>query len=222
MKTKVFTKDAKEKGTFELPEDIFGAAWKPALIKQVVLAFLANARRPVAHTKGRGEVSGGGKKPWRQKGTGRARHGSIRSPIWVGGGVAHGPRNEKDYSQKVNKKMKKTALKSVLSRKLNEGEILLVDELNFEEPKTKEAKKVVLSLSSIEGFEKLSYKKKNAAVIIAKEPSFALLKSFSNFGNIDVKPVKDLNVYDVLKYKYVLFVNPEESIAALQERLQAK
>jgi large subunit ribosomal protein L4 len=96
-------------GTMELPADIFGARWNASLVKQVLEAQLANRREPWAHTKTRGEVSGGGRKPWRQKGTGKARHGSTRSPIWVGGGVAHGPRNDRDYSQKVNKKMKRAA-----------------------------------------------------------------------------------------------------------------
>ena len=95
------------------------------------------ARQPWAHTKTRGEVRGGGKKPWRQKGTGRARHGSTRSPIWVGGGVAHGPRNDRDYSQKVNKKMKRAALFAALSHKAKDGEIEVFDTLALEAPKTK-------------------------------------------------------------------------------------
>src|ERR1700738_4540941 len=96
-------------GTFELPAGMFNAPWRAALVHQVLLAQAANLRRPWAHAKGRGEVSGGGKKPWRQKGTGRSRHGSTRSPIWRHGGKAHGPSKERDYSQKVNKKMKQQA-----------------------------------------------------------------------------------------------------------------
>src|SRR5579863_7804375 len=106
----VFTMKGGKAGTVALPAELFGAKWNADLVHQVVTGMQANARPTVAHTKFRGEVSGGGKKPWKQKGTGRARHGSTRSPIWVGGGVAHGPRNEKSYDQKINKKMKAKAL----------------------------------------------------------------------------------------------------------------
>ena len=123
MNADVYNLKNEKVGTVELPESVFGVRWSPVLVKQVAEAQSANARDPWAHTKTRGEVRGGGRKPWRQKGTGRARHGSIRSPLWVGGGKAHGPRNERDYSQKVNKKMKRTALFSVLSRKAKDGEM---------------------------------------------------------------------------------------------------
>ena len=104
LETEVYNQKGKAVGKLSLPDEIFGLKWNADLVHQVVVAMQANARIPVAHTKTRGEVSGTGKKPWRQKGTGRARHGSKRSPIWVGGGVAHGPRNEKDYKQKINKR----------------------------------------------------------------------------------------------------------------------
>ncbi len=219
MKLNLYNQEAKQIGEVELSDKIFGAAYKPALIKQVILAILANARRPVAHTKDRGDVSGGGKKPWRQKGTGRARHGSIRSPIWVGGGVAHGPRNEKDYSQKVNKKMKKAALASALSAKVRENELLLVDSLNFEEPKTKLAKEILNAFAGLENFEKLAYKKKNAALIVLPDADALVEKSFANFGNVEVKDARNINTYDVFKYKYIIVVKPEETEKVLLERL---
>ena len=114
---------------------------------QVVTSLLSNARRGTAHTKFRGEVSGGGKKPWKQKGTGRARHGSTRSPLWVGGGVTHGPRTEKNYARAVNAKMASHALASVLSRKWKDGEIVFVDSLHFDSPKTARAKEVLAMLA---------------------------------------------------------------------------
>src|SRR5581483_12233223 len=123
MKTDLYNLRNEKVGTAELPDAVFGARWNAAVVKQVLDAQLANRRRPWAHTKDRSDVQGGGKKPWRQKGTGRARHGSIRSPLWVGGGVSHGPRNERDYSQKVNKKMKRAALFVALSRKMKDDEI---------------------------------------------------------------------------------------------------
>ncbi len=148
MKADVYNLKNEVVGTVELPSAVFGAKWSPTLVQQVLEAQLANARAPWAHVKDRSEVRGGGKKPWRQKGTGRARHGSTRSPIWVGGGKAHGPRNDRDYSQKVNKKMKRVALFSVLSKKAKDGEIKVFDTLMIAAPKTKTvatALKMVLS-----------------------------------------------------------------------------
>src|SRR3954467_5139183 len=109
MESTVYNQKGKEVGKIQLAEQIFGLKWNADLVHQVVTSMESSARTNVAHTKNRGEVSGGGKKPWQQKGTGRARHGSIRSPIWVGGGVTHGPRKDKDYDRKINKKMKAKA-----------------------------------------------------------------------------------------------------------------
>src|SRR3989344_5026421 len=102
METKLYNQKGDESGKIEIPESIFGLPWNADLVHQVVVSMMSSMRHPIAHTKTRGEVSGGGKKPWQQKGTGRARHGSTRSPIWVGGGVAHGPRNDKNFDRKVN------------------------------------------------------------------------------------------------------------------------
>ena len=139
MDSKLYTlTSADPTGTVTLPNGVFDVEWKPALVKQVLVAQQANARSPWAHAKNRGEVAGSGKKPWQQKGTGRARHGSRRSPIWVGGGASHGPRNERDYSQKVNTKMRQTAIKSILSKRLAENEVKFVSDFTMTEPKTKE------------------------------------------------------------------------------------
>ena len=123
MKTEapLYTKEAKKISKMvSLPVDIFTSEWNKDLIQQVIVSLSSNQRQRTAHTKGRSEVRGGGKKPYRQKGTGRARHGSIRSPLWVGGGVTFGPTNEKDYSKKINKKMRAKALSAILSKKLEE------------------------------------------------------------------------------------------------------
>jgi len=120
-----------------LSPDVFGVEPKQDVIHQVTLGFLANRRGPYAHTKTRGEVSGGGKKPWKQKGTGRARHGSIRSPLWIGGGITFGPRNDRDYTVKINKKTKDKALCMLLTDKLLNNEIIVVDKLDLKDAKTK-------------------------------------------------------------------------------------
>ena len=143
----IYNQKGKESGNIALSPAVFGLSWNADLVHQVVTSMESSARTNVAHTKNRGEVSGGGKKPWQQKGTGRARHGSIRSPIWVGGGVTHGPRNDKDYSRKINKKMKAKALYTILSAKLKKGEILFVDDLSLKAIKTKDARESLSSLS---------------------------------------------------------------------------
>ncbi len=176
---------------------------------------MANARENIAHTKTRAEVRGGGKKPWQQKGTGRARHGSSRSPIWVGGGVTHGPRNDKNYTKKVNRKMKAAAFSSILARKYKDNEIIFVDALEFTAPKSADAAVVLKSLSGIKGFERLGTKKLNAAFIALPKKDAATEKSFRNFGHVEVGEARNLNPLHVLNYKYLVIANPEVSIKAL-------
>lgn len=219
MDTKVFTKDGKESGKVALPEAVFGAAWNADLVHEVVTSMMANARGGNAHTKDRSEVSGGGKKPWKQKGTGRARHGSRRSPIWSGGGVAHGPRNEKDYSKKINKKVRAKALASTLSKKQADGEIIFVDSLTFDAPKSADAKAAVMAIAKGSGVEALATKRKNAALIVLKGRDENTEKSFRNFGNMEVKSVKDINPVDLLTYKYVVVADPKDSIETLEKRV---
>ncbi|MEK7681020.1 MAG: 50S ribosomal protein L4 [Patescibacteria group bacterium] len=137
MKVKVYNLEGKETGEMNLSDAIFAVKAKPEVVHQVFVSQTNNQREPWADTKNRGEVRGGGKKPWQQKGTGRARHGSIRSPIWKGGGVAFGPLSERNYKSKINKKTRRLALKMVLSDRVKDGNFLVVDDFNFAEPKTK-------------------------------------------------------------------------------------
>jgi large subunit ribosomal protein L4 len=222
MKADVYTQEGKKKGSVELPAPVFEAAWNENLVHQVVVGMQANARTPVAHTKMRGEVRGGGKKPWKQKGTGRARHGSTRSPIWRGGGVTFGPRNDKNFAKKINKKMRVQALYSVLSKKIKDGEVLFVDSLAFEAPKATQAKGVLEKLAGVSGFEALKSKKHNAALITLAVKDINAQKSFSNFGNIKVGETRNLNPVDALKYKHVVIVSPEESVKELESRLSRR
>jgi large subunit ribosomal protein L4 len=217
MQSVVYNQTGKEVGEVKLPENVFGVKWNDALIHQVVVSMTGNERNPIAHAKTRGEVSGSGKKPWKQKGTGRARHGSRRSPIWVGGGVSHGPRKERDYSRKINKKMKMKALFAILSKKTNDGEIMFVDSIFMKEPKTKEAKNIIGSLSKVKGFEGLN-RKRNGVFITLHGRQQAVEKSFRNFGNLAVGETRNLNPLDVLKYKYLIVENPEKSIEILSAK----
>lgn len=219
MEATIYNQTAKEVGKIQLPEAVFGLKWNADLVHQVVVSMESSARTPVAHTKNRGEVSGGGKKPWKQKGTGRARHGSTRSPIWVGGGVTHGPRNEKDYTRKVNKKMKAKALYTILSAKFKKGQILFVDSINFKEPKAKDAKGTLASFSKIGGFTDILSKKKNSAWIALSKDSVTTKKSFGNFNNVEVDEIRNINPVDLMKYKYIVIENPNESLATVSSKL---
>lgn len=215
METIVYNQEGKETGKIALPETVFGAKWNADLVHQVATSLASSARANTAHTKTRGEVSGGGKKPWRQKGTGRARHGSIRSPIWVGGGVAHGPRSDKNYARKVSKGMKQKALFSALSAKMRDGEVVFLSAIAIPEIKTKEASKIISNLSRIKSLESLEKKQKNAALILLPRKETVVEKSFRNIGNVKVGEARNLSLLDTLQYKYLIVVNPEESLKTI-------
>jgi len=219
MESVLYNQEGKAIDKVNLPENVFGVAWLADLVKEVTLGMTANMRRGTAHTKGRGDVSGGGKKPWQQKGTGRARHGSTRSPIWIGGGVSHGPRNDKDYSQKINKKKKVKALYSILSRKLKDNEILFVDSLNFDKPKTKDAKKVLTSLGKIDGFKGISEKKNNNAIIALHKDNKNAEMSLRNFSNLALEEFRNLNPLMLLQYKYLVVVDPKVVLSSVSDKL---
>ena len=203
----------------DLSDAVFGAEVNEAVLHDVVRMQMAGKRCGTASTKRRQEIRGGGKKPWRQKGTGRARHGSRRSPIWVGGGVAHGPRNDRDYSTKINKKMKVKALFTVLSRKFKDGEVVFLADLSLRTPKTKEAKNIITALSKVKEFGSIG-RRNNAAFIALPEKDENTLKSFNNFGNLEVGQLKDLNVTDLLQYRYLVLAEPEKSVASLSAKLK--
>jgi large subunit ribosomal protein L4 len=218
MEAKVYNKNGEEAGVISLPESIFGLKWNPDLVNQVVLSMESSKHGPWAHARDRAHVSGGGKKPWKQKGTGRARHGSIRSPIWVGGGVAHGPTNEKNYDRKINKQMKNKALFAVLSAKFRDGELLFVNDLGISSIKTKNAQDILNNFSKVKGYEKIAYKKGSRALVLLPKSDATIVKSFRNIGSAFVDEVRNINPVDALKYKYLTIVNPEESLKILSTR----
>ena len=220
LKATSYDMAGKSAGDLNLSEMIFGQNWNADLVHQVVTSMMTDARKPYAHTKTRGEVRGGGKKPWQQKGTGRARHGSTRSPIWVGGGVSHGPRNDKNFDRKVNKKMKAKALYVILSKKFRDGEILFVDKLDVKEPKTASAVKVVSNLSKVSGFDRLLSKKANSALIAVPEINDNVKRGFKNFSNMEVSEVRNINPVALLKYKYLVLSEPAQSVGVLEAKMK--
>lgn len=219
METIIYNQKGGEEGKIILPKKVFGLSWNSDLVHQVITSLRTNIRKPFAHTKDRGEVRGGGKKPWQQKGTGRARHGSIRSPLWVGGGVTHGPIKEKNFCRKINRKMKAKALYTILSRKFKDGEVLFVDNFSIETPKTKDAKNILVNLSKIKGFEMLLIKKNNSAIIALGEKNKTIEKSFGNLSNIMINETRNLNPLDLLNYKYLVITKPNESVKFISSKL---
>jgi large subunit ribosomal protein L4 len=219
MKTNYYTQDGKKAGTVDVSDAVFGAKWNEDLVAQVVKGMMANKRNNVANSLTREEVRGGGRKPWKQKGTGRARHGSSRSPIWVGGGKAHGPKSERDYTQKINKKMRAGALYSVLSQKMKEGNIVFVDSLNFKLPKTAEAKQAVVNLAKGADMVKMAERRNNAILVATGTGDTNVVKSFANMGNVQVMKASDLNPMTALSYKYIVMSRPEASSTVLAARM---
>ena len=205
--------DGKKAGTTELPPDIFAVKWRPDLVHQVTTAIQANLRQNRAHTKDRAEVSGGGKKPWKQKGTGQARVGSSRSPLWRHGGITFGTRTERDYGEKVNKKMRAQALLSALSRKAQDGELIFVDKFEFGIPKAAEAKKSMVAIANAVTGAKFKHNKAALIALSAYEPN--TIKSFQNMGNVATEETRNLNALEVLRYKYLIIENPEQAYGIL-------
>lgn len=198
MQAKLYNQSAQEIGTVDLPDSVFGLPANADLVHQVRAALLANQRQPVAHTKSRGEVRGGGRKPWRQKGTGRARHGSRRSPIWKGGGVAHGPRKEKGYAQKINSKMARLALRTALSSKLARGQVKLIDDLEIGSGKTKDFLSTVRAWRGSGLLFVLGAINKNAELAS---------RNLESGRKVKVVTARQLNLLDVLKFKNIVLTS---------------
>ena len=211
---KKYNQEAEETGEQKLSSAVFGVKVKPELVHQAVVAQQANSRQVLAHAKGRSEVRGGGKKPWKQKGTGRARAGSSRSPIWIGGGVTFGPTKQRNFSLKINKKMKRSALLMCLSDKVKENRLILLDKIELDKIETKKMNEILKKFEN--GFikENKSKEKKDDTKKIKKESFSALLalgdkseniiKSVRNLQKIGTVRSDGLNIVDILKYKYLI------------------
>jgi large subunit ribosomal protein L4 len=194
MKAKLYSQDGKEKGVFELPDDIFNAEVNETVMHSVVKALLANQRQGTHKAKTRAEVSGGGRKPFKQKGTGRARAGSNTSPVWVRGGTIFGPK-PREYGGTIPKKLRRIALRSAYTTRAKEEKILVVDQIKIELPKTK---------SVVEIFTTMAVRNKKNLLIIGDDDRNVFL-SGRNVKNVSIKCVKDVNVYDILKHENIIF-----------------
>lgn len=205
MLVDTYNQEGKKIGQTRLPSEVFGVKFNPNLVHQVAVAQAANRRQAIAHTKTRGEVSGGGRKPWRQKGTGRARHGSIRSPLWRGGGITFGPTKERVFKQKINKKMRRKALFMVLSAKAKEGELVVLDDLKLEQPKTKLMAQILKSLPV----------GSSSCLLALPTTDKTLIRASRNIPKVRPMLARDLNVLDLLSYKYLLMT--KEGIKVIKE-----
>lgn len=210
MQVKVYNLEGEETGMMELPDAVFGLRWNADLVHQVATSQAANMRAGTAHAKTRDEVRGGGRKPWRQKGTGRARHGSIRSPIWKGGGVSHGPRNNKNYEKKINKKMAKKALFVALSAKARDHEVVVMEDFQFPEAKTKYGALLFRKLGGREELAGLAARKSTLVALHGKDDHTR--RVLRNLPRVTLDEARNLNTHRVLQYQYLLM--PKSAIEA--------
>jgi len=209
MKIAVFDQQGKEVGQTLLPKDIFDVKINPDLVYQVVRSQMANRRKVIAHTKTRGEVSGGGRKPWRQKGTGRARAGSIRSPLWRHGGITFGPTKEKIFKKKIPKKIKKKALFMALSAKAKNNLLLILDKISLKEPKTKLMAEIIKKLPI-----------KGSFLIVLPKYEKNLILASKNIPNSETIEARNLNALDISSFKSL--VMPKETIKIIKETFLKK
>ena len=198
----VFNKEGNKVADLELNESVFATEVNEYALHQVVVALLANKRQGTQSTKTRSEVRGGGIKPWRQKGTGRARQGSIRAPQWIKGGIVFAPK-PRDYRVSVPKSMRKVAMKSALTSKVQENQMIVLESLNFEAPKTKN---IIEMLKALEA---------NKALIITAESNEVVYKSARNIQGINIIPANNINVYDLLKYEKLIIT--KDAVSKIEE-----
>ena len=194
MDVAVYKIDGTKSGTMTLPEELFAVEVKPAIVHEAIVAQEANGRARSAQTKDRSEVRGGGKKPWKQKGTGRARHGSRRSPIWIGGGITFGPQANRNFTKKINKQMKRKALTMALSDKVAENAFIIVEDFGLAEPKTKLVSAMRDKLPGKDG----------SALLVAAAANETLKLAARNLLKTESIPAKSINVRDLVKYQYVI------------------
>ena len=220
MKTKVYNQLGKEVKEISLSESIFNVPFNNDLVSQVLYIQGSNRRAGTAHTKDRGEVAGSNQKPWKQKGTGRARHGSKRSPIWRGGGVTFGPKSDKNYKKDLPKSMRNQALFSLLSSKLKDGKILFLENIVSKDAKTKSAVEIMKNISSVNGFENLIFPKKNNVYLTFPKLGVNEKRAFRNIPFVSAHNIEDLNPLDVANVRYLIISDIENTMKYLESKLK--
>ncbi len=215
MKISVYNQSGEIVGQTLLPKGIFDIEINSDLLWQVVRSYTSNQRQGSAHTKTKGEVSGGGKKPWRQKGTGRSRHSSIRSPLWRGGGTVFGPRNDKVWKQKINKKMARKSLLMALSSKAKEENIVVLEDLKLNEVKTREVAKIIANLRT-----KIVNFKKAKTLVVLSNFDKDLIRAAKNIVDLKTIEARNLNALEILSFKYLLMT--KDTISALKKMFLKK
>jgi len=202
MDVNVYNQNLESVGSIGLSDRVFNVPMNKDLLFQVTTSQMSNQRQVIAHAKGRSEVSGGGKKPWKQKGTGRARHGSIRSPIWKGGGVTHGPTKERNFKKKINAKMAKKATAIVLSSKLKDDQLRIIDEIKFETPKTKAMHKILTSVATL--FK--DAKKTSSMLLIIPAQDENIKRTAKNLPKVNIIEARNINALTLLSSKYIIML----------------
>lgn len=215
MEYPLYNQKAENIGKVDLPDRIFNLDMNNDLVHQIVTSLRSNKRQVIAHAKGRAEVRGGGKKPWKQKGTGRARHASIRSPIWKGGGVTFGPTKDRNFKKKINKKMARKALFMVLSSKAKDKQIFVLDNIKLENPKTKEMAIILKNLQSSLVGQGTTRNPLRDSSLMGNKPSTLLIlpsmednikRSSKNLQNFSAVEARNLNPLEILSYKYLVLL----------------
>ncbi len=209
MKFPIYNQEGKQGGEITLPKDIFEVPMNSNLLHQVIQMQMSNRRQGSAKVKDRGEVRGGGKKPWRQKGTGRARHGSIRSPLWIGGGVTFGPNQEKNFKKKINRKIKRKAVFMVLSSKLQDKQIIFLDKLTMDNIKTKDAADILKKI-----------KASTPVLLVIPEKNDVIIKSLNNIKNVETIEAKNINALDLASSKNLIIL--EKSVGIMKDTFLTK
>lgn len=205
-KVDVYNNQGKAAGDIDVSDAVFGVEGNDALVHQVYVALEANARQPLAHVKTKGEVRGGGKKPWRQKGTGRARHGSNRSPLWVGGGITFGPRNVRNFTKRINRKMKQSAVRMCLSAKVADKKFIVLDQLQAS-GKTKE----------MAALRKVLPGAGKSTLVLTDKSDDQLFLATRNVPQVHLQRTADVNVVDLLHHQYI--ITTKDGVKALEKRL---
>lgn len=221
MKLNIYNQKAEQAGEIELSDKIFGVKAKEALLHQAMVAQMANERQVLAHTKTKSEVRGGGKKPWKQKGTGRARAGSSRSPIWIGGGVTFGPTKDRNFKKDINKKMKQKAMFMVLSDRVKSNNLIILDSLLMEEYKTKLFNDMLKNLEAKFALKDTKEQQKKAkikrSVLVLNDKKDDKVKySGRNLVGVEMSNLDNINILDLLKYKNIILT--VDGVKKLEER----